>query len=447
MLYTYNPTDKDNRNSLIWLGIVSAVIFWEALEAPLTFVLGKPLQEHHLWWDGFFCCIFFTDIYLRLKNKLHLPDKMTEDNTPIKPYHKSGWLYFDIITSLPFVIIAASLTHTYGLEVAPSLVSGLRLCRVTRIIRLRVIFELLDFIPKAVKVGLIALSVMILIHWIACGWMIIHPRTVAGDADFYILSLYWTVTTLTTVGYGDITPDTNIQRLFTMGVMLVGVGVYGVIIGNVSRLMMLADKYTEERKEKMANLHSYMKYYNIPASLQRQVFSFYNHLIKKNISEQDIQIIKDLPHALQNELNIYTKIKLIREVHIFKQCSTPCLKMIAERLEQTFHSPNEYIIKKGDAGDEMFIIGHGEVQVNIGEKVIAELKAGQFFGEIALLEDTIRTADVKSKAYCDLYTFKKDDFLDVIEKYPDLGERFHAIYKKRSTDKDSARSTSDKFAA
>ena len=83
----------------------------------------------------------------------------------------------------------------------------------------------------------------------------------------------------------------------------------------------------------------------------------------------------------------------------------------------------------------MFIIGHGEVEVSMGEKVIAQLKAGQFFGEIALLEDTIRSADVMAKAYCDLYTFKKEDFLEVVAKYPDLGQKFKETYNKRKSDK------------
>lgn len=105
--------------------------------------------------------------------------------------------------------------------------------------------------------------------------------------------------------------------------------------------------------------------------------------------------------------------------------------MIAQRLEQTFHAPGEYIIRKGDEGAEMFIIGHGEVEVCVGDKVVTNLKAGQFFGEIALLEDTIRSADVVAKSYCDLYTFNKVDFLEVIEKFPSLGNKFKEIYLKR----------------
>jgi voltage-gated potassium channel len=108
--------------------------------------------------------------------------------------------------------------------------------------------------------------------------------------------------------------------------------------------------------------------------------------------------------------------------------------MIAQKLEQTFHSPNEFIIRKGDMGEEMFIIGHGELEVSTGEKVLNELKGGQFFGELALLQDTVRSADVRTNSYCDLYTFKKEDFLAVIEKYPTLGEKFNERYQKREND-------------
>jgi len=448
MFYNYNPSDKENRFTMIWLGVLFLAIVWAAFEAPVSFVLDYKVEEHDLWWDGLFCLIFMSDVVLRLTGKLRIPDgsqkwEVTDDKKIQKPYYKSIWLPVDILTSLPFDIIAATL----GLSVPIKILSLLRITRIIRVVKLRTLIDLFDFLPKWSKASLVGGSIMIIIHWIACGWMIVTPQTGMDPVTYYNYALYWTVTTLTTVGYGDITPTSNIGRIYSMGIMLVGAATYGIIIANFSRMIMLADKYKEERKEKMNGLMQFMKYYNIPSSLQRQVFSFYNHLLTKNISDEDSQIIKDLPQALQNELNIYQKIKLIKNVHIFKECSTPCLKMIAQKLEQTFHSPNEYIIKKGDVGDEMFIIGHGELEVSAGEKVLAEIKAGQFFGEIALLEDTIRNADVISNSYCDLYTFKKDDFLNVIEKYPNLGDKFQQRYKKRASDKPEHRVQGQKDAA
>jgi hypothetical protein len=434
----YSSSEKHNYKFLVWQLLLFSAICWTAIEAPLSFVLNIQAREHNLWWDGIICLLFLVDVALNLTGFYEKEQESAQLITPFlqkekRPYHKSIWLPLDLVSSIPFDILA----YTFGFQ-GVLVLRLFRLLRVVRMLKVVSLYNSMSMLPHGYKVGLIFCSVLIVIHWIACGWMFINPMVEFDAYTFYNKSLYWSITTLTTIGYGDITPTTNTGRIFTMIIMILGVGTYGVVIGNVSRLIIKADRYKEAKKEKFNELGMFMKHYNIPTTLQRQVFSFYHHLLTERMSDKDNTIISELPHALQSELNIYMKIKLIKNVHIFKDSSTPCLKMIAKNLQQSYYSPNEPIIQRGDVGEEMFIIAHGEVEVFAGEKVVASLKEGQFFGEIALLEHTERTADVRSKSYCDLYTLHKDDFLKIVEKFPALHKKFKDIYTKRKTDSKKA---------
>lgn len=432
----FSFSDRKNWPTFIWQGVVFLAIIWSAVEAPLSYVNGSIFESTlHLWAEGIICGIFALDIIFRIKNKF-IPPKIDEDDNPYAekkaevPYHKTFWLPVDIFVSIPFDIIVTVL----GLDVPMRILAAIRLFRVIRVTKLRNMFGYIDFLPKSVKLVLVLSAIMLGIHWIACGWMLLMPNPELDPMSAYNLALYWAVTTLTTVGYGDITPASNISRIYTMFVMMIGVGSYGIIIGNFSRMIMLADKYKEEKKEKMTSLHGFLKHYSIPKDVQSEVFSFYNHLLAQKVNEQDNEIMNDLPPAIQQELKIYMKIRLIRDIHVFHGISLECLKMLAEKLEHNFHSPNDMIVKTGDVGNEMFIIGHGSVEVLIGGNVVATLNPGDFFGEIALLEKTTRNADIRSKAYCDLYTLSKKSFLEVTQAFPSLDKNFREIYEQRKVD-------------
>ena len=100
-------------------------------------------------------------------------------------------------------------------------------------------------------------------------------------------------------------------------------------------------------------------------------------------------------------------------------------------MEQRFYSPHEIVVKSGEEGTEMFIISHGHVEVTQDETILATLKEGQFFGESALIEHTVRNADVISQNYCDLYVLSKEDFLEVTQKFPNLLKRFAEVHRLR----------------
>jgi voltage-gated potassium channel len=313
----------------------------------------------------------------------------------------------------------------------------LRMLRLIRIIKIFYLIENITIVPTLFRIQAYAIFFLTVVDWIACGWIIIYPKPVEYDVTtYFIRSFYWALTTLTTIGYGDITPKDNIGMIFTCFVMIIGVGMYGFVIGNITRIMAQADRYKEQSREKINDLIQFMKHYKIPAELQTQAINHYTYKFSKRLSDNDEQIIADLPHAIQREMQIYMKIKLISGISIFANCSHECLKEVALNLEQVYSSPDDMIISIGEIGQEMYILAHGSVDVTIdtGEK-IATLNDGQIFGEIALLNETKRNANIQSNVYCDLYKLTRENFNTITNKFPILRKNIETTTSRRSTDK------------
>ena len=108
---------------------------------------------------------------------------------------------------------------------------------------------------------------------------------------------------------------------------------------------------------------------------------------------------------------------------------------MAQALESKSYAPGVTIIRAGQIGEEMFIIGHGEVEVILRDgSSAATLRDGQIFGEASLLKKTLRQANVRSKTYSDLYRLAREKFLDIIERHPELRAQIEVTTMRRKDD-------------
>ena len=126
---------------------------------------------------------------------------------------------------------------------------------------------------------------------------------------------------------------------------------------------------------------------------------------------------------------------IVAKVPFFQGASNIMLYAIVEHLKPRIALPNEMIIRRGEIGKSMYFIASGRVDVLAadGATPVATLTEGNFFGEIALLEQVPRSADVRSVTYCDLYTLEKTALDDVIEKYPDFGRHIKTMAEQRKS--------------
>ena len=100
-----------------------------------------------------------------------------------------------------------------------------------------------------------------------------HPCPHHHPSSRYIYSVYWALTTLTTVGYGDITPTNDAERVYTLIALLIGALVFGYLMTSVGDLVANLDNRANMVNEKLDNIQELILHHRLPPSLATRVRS------------------------------------------------------------------------------------------------------------------------------------------------------------------------------
>jgi hypothetical protein len=268
---------------------------------------------------------------------------------------------------------------------------------------------------------------MLIYHWVACGWIFLRGVDLQFNQETnYINALYWTVTTLTTVGYGDITAQTNIEKLYTILVEILGVFVYGYLIANVVSIISKRNPAKAQFDENLEKLSVMAQLRDIPYELQRKIKDYYVYMWHKKLGFDESEFLKGLPDGLKREVSLQLKNEIVNTIPLFKNTDENFMMDIALRLKPVVAIPGEMIIKEGDIGNEMYFILKGEMSLVTSKSELKVLRDGDFFGEIALFQNVPRTVSIRAETYCDLYSLEKQNFDFVMNKYPEFAVKIKA---------------------
>jgi signal-transduction protein with cAMP-binding, CBS, and nucleotidyltransferase domain len=112
--------------------------------------------------------------------------------------------------------------------------------------------------------------------------------------------------------------------------------------------------------------------------------------------------------TLDHELGV------VRGFPLFSMLGPPVLEDLARSLARVEVPAGETITREGEAGDRFFLVEAGELEVSVGGARVRTLGPGDGFGEIALLEDGIRTATVSATSPVTLYSLQRAPFLEAV---------------------------------
>ncbi len=116
----------------------------------------------------------------------------------------------------------------------------------------------------------------------------------------------------------------------------------------------------------------------------------------------------------KKEQIIEDRIKILKNTHIFSETGSDVLVEIANALVEKHARKEKVIIRKGDIGNEMYIIVDGTVRVHDGNHVLTKLGPGSVFGEYSLIDEETRSASVTADTPSDLLKLSHDDFFKIL---------------------------------
>jgi CRP-like cAMP-binding protein len=114
-----------------------------------------------------------------------------------------------------------------------------------------------------------------------------------------------------------------------------------------------------------------------------------------------------------------TKVQALRRAPLFEDLSRKELVQLARASEDLEVAPGKVLCNEGDVGHEFFVIVDGRVEVTRKGKRVAARGGGEFVGEIALLEETPRTATVTAKTPVRLFVLTRKDFRHLVKREPE----------------------------
>ena len=444
----------DNPYKKMWDLLIAFLILYSAIITPYEIAFSD--NNKISWFE------ILIDILLGIDIVLTFFSAYTDDEENLVKNHKKivkkylkSWFIVDIISVLPISYIFNASGRFSGLTKLSKLPKLYRLVKLTKLLRItkmsskgnlnkvtKFFMEKLKINANVERLFFFVLTFLLMNHLCACfwyfmakiedfspdSWVVRLGYIDSSNIELYIISFYWTLTTVTTVGYGDITAGTTIERIYNLFIMSFGVLLYSFAIGSLSSIVSTLDQKSEEMNQKLQILSSIKKEFNLEQNIYDKVRKVIKYDLSRNQKDKMV-FLQELPNKLRIELSQIMHDKVIQNFYFFRDQPSDFFAYVAPLLKPVKFSQNDYLYKCQDMIDEMYFVAKGTVifclEKRYGEKEIREIKKNNNFGEIEMCLNEKLSFNIKIKSRnCELFVLKKNDFLRLSVNFKEFIESF-----------------------
>ncbi|KAK9797413.1 hypothetical protein WJX73_008201 [Symbiochloris irregularis] len=427
----------------------------------------------------------FLNLHVGFVVTYNLQKKVVLDGKKIaRVYITSGGLLLDILSVIPWLaqvtlIIAAANGHKIPpLQHSMQVLRLLRLGRLSHLLR-RVFMESIGGATHSFQIfGVVVISttwlyvmqilyaMAVVINLVGCLWYwtastegitntwITHYapfQNQYGDDDgyldkklvsqripkahLYLTSIYWALTTIVTVGYGDITPYTAPEQGVAIIVMIVGILFFGILLGSIGDMLQRATKSARKAailRDKMANVENWLRNRMFPKALRNSIRAYYAEVWIRQAEEGDEEaFFTDLPHSLRHEAVWHLTSRALLTLPLFRGLEASVQEALVNRMRPRRELPGRYICQQGEAAARLWILTEGRVAVVMnGEEGQTEGDPA-VLGETALLQDqsphfNSHPLSFRTEGACTLWELDAAEVMVMFKQWPHMWMKLQA---------------------
>lgn len=346
-------------------------------------------------------------------------------------YVSSYHFWLDAVACVPFFFQLATLAFITHDESTVLELQGLRLIRLIRVAFLvrRIFlgsftssFAISGLSPLAIHILQMIYLILFIVNSLAC-MLLGAGRSRSYDAPTwlmaaggpddpdlrdasaprqYLAAVYFTTTTISTTGYGDIGPKSSLEQALCIVVQFAGVLFFAFITSNFTQALSHASqsfRTTEEYRQRMEALNKWFRKTRLPTMVENRIRSFYDRSWKKGTAVEDASLIGDLPPFLRSEVAQHALAKLLKRVDSFRHLDNFTVESVAAMADFLKIPAGHDVYHQGEPSNSLFLLTEGEVVVVENGTTTSVIEAPAILGEISLLWLILDTQRPRTRTY------------------------------------------------
>ncbi|KAI3385406.1 hypothetical protein SNEBB_009281 [Seison nebaliae] len=453
----------------IWDWIILLLTFYTALFVPYNVAFNsKTLDDIAiLVIDSTVDVIFVIDIILNFHTTfVGTNGEVISDPKMIRINYLKSWFIIDLLSCLPYDVFNAFQHVQDNISRLFSSLKVVRLLRLGRVAR-----KLDQYLEYGAAVLLLLICLFLLIaHWFACIWYtigyydthtnglkyswiyqlslliacngggnckvsddgLIHINNgtqippLPSNAEAYITSLYFTMTSLVTIGFGNVAANTIAEKIFCICMMMIGSLMYATIFGNVTTIIAQMYSSTQRYHEILKDVRRFMKLHNMPKQLTERVLDYVvsSWALTKGIDSS--KVLTYCPKDMKADICVQLNRQVFNEHAAFRLASEGCLRSLAIHFEMVHTAPGDMLYHSGESIDGLSFIISGSLEVIQDDEVVAILTKGDILGDLFWKESIqgLAAAHVRALTYCDIHMIKREKLMEVLNFYHAFANSF-----------------------